>query len=220
MDLVLEIGHFLLKGALFENDRLVDAFATELKEEKLKFPHVEKTLLLSDNPDFEKVVCKALGDTPYEILDTSKLNVKRPDEASQSQIANVYGALHRFPQNDCVVVDLNREISFEYISCTGEILGGTSILQDFTDAKPGIAVAKSKEESIQSGLYFGLLGAVERITFEMRTTSENPSNVKVIATGDLLHQTEGLESDLSDLVDLIDPHLTLLGIHEIMKEMK
>lgn len=240
MDLVLDIGNFRLKGALFETDRLVDAFACELKEENLKFPLAESVLISSVNPQFEPTVCKALGDIPYEILDFSKLNVmldvEKPEEVGHDRIANVYGALYHFPQNDCIVVDLGTTVTFDYVSCAGGFLGGaiypgmhiaakalakhTSKLPEAKVAKPPKAVAKSTETNIQSGLYFGLLGAVERVTFEMRTSSENPSNVKVIATGGLLHQLDGFEEDLNDLVDLIDPHLTLVGIHEIMKENK
>ncbi len=219
MDLVLDLGNFRLKGALFENDRLVDVFSSDLKGAKLNFPPADKALIASDNPQYEPILCKALGDISYAILGSAKLNVEKPEGTSQSQIASVYGALYHFPQNDCVVVNLCETITFDYISCSGSLLGGSHIIQDFAPAKRVATVAKSTEERVQSGLYYGLLGAVERITFEMRTTSENPSNVKVVATGDLLHRIEGFENDLSDLVDLIDPHLTLVGIHEIMKEV-
>lgn len=246
MDLVLDIGNYRLKGAFFEGDQLTDSFAIPLSEEPLhqifqkKKP--DRILISSVNSNFEpgaRRVVESFG-LVFRFLDFSKvkvaLEVDEPDQVGHDRIANVYGALFHFPQNDCIVVDLGTAVTFDYVACSGKYLGGaiypgidigalalaayTNKLPKVEVAKPPFAIAKTTKTHIQSGLYWGLLGAIERITFEMRSTSENPSNVKVLATGGLLQreQLEDFVEDLSDLVDLIDPQLTLIGIHEIMKE--
>ena len=241
MDLVLDIGNFRMKGAFFEGDEVMSPFVLPLEVEALKHvlenKQIERTLVSSVNDSFEGEVKKTLD---YELLDFSKVKVKldvdEPQSLGHDRIANVYGALSHFPQNNCVVVDLGTAVTFDFVGCNGCYLGGAiypgidigaKALAEYTDklplvscARPETAVAKTTETHIQAGLYWGLLGAVERLTFEMRQSVESPSDVKVIATGGLFRQLQGekFAQDMSDLVDLIDPLLTLIGLHEIMKE--
>lgn len=246
MDLVLDIGNFRLKGAFFEGDQVKSPFVLPLEmgalKQVLEGKAIEATLISSVNDQVEPQV-KALFDNmgfPYRLLDFStmkvKLDVDEPEALGHDRIANVYGALTRFPQNNCVVVDLGTAVTFDFVGCEGCYLGGAiypgidigaKALAEYTDklpevpcVRPETAVAKTTETHIQSGLYWGLLGAVERLIFEMRQSVDSPSDVKVIATGGLFRtlQDENFTADISDLVDLIDPMLTLVGLHEIMKE--
>ena len=245
MDLVLDIDNHRIKGALFEEDQLVSLFRVAPEKEALK-PELEgkqisDLLISSVNAEGSALAKEVLDDLslPYKLLDFTsvkiKLNVDEPEQVGHDRIANVYGALHRFPQNDCIVVDLGTAVTFDYASCDGSYQGGAiypclalgaKALGMYTDLLPEIApaiskeaVAKTTETHIQSGLYWGLLGAIERISFEMRNFSQNPSNVKVIATGGLIQSLgEPFIEQLKDLTDLIDPAITLIGIHEILKE--
>ncbi len=246
MDLVLDLGNFRLKGAFFDGDRVVSHFRTPYDMSELKgilsSVKSDATLISSVNREGEAKV-KALFDElnlPFNLLDFSKvkvvLDVDEPEQVGHDRIANVYGALYHFPQNDCVVVDIGTAVTFDYAACNGHYLGGaiypgvdigakalaqyTSLLPEVKIVKPESPIAKTTETHIQGGLYWGLLGAVERITFEMRRLAPSPSDVKVIATGGLIASVEQLTQDLSDIVDLIDPALTLIGLHEIMKEKK
>ena len=57
----------------------------------------------------------------------------------------------------------------------------------------------------------------------MRLASPSPSSIKIIATGgktSLDEKNNEFINDLKDLVDFIDPDLTLRGIYEILKEQK
>lgn len=248
MDLVLDLGNYRLKGAFFQEDQVVDSFVLPPEKDLLRKVLIQRKadaiLLSSVHSNFEKEICQVLEEMklPYQTLDFSsvkvQLDVDEPEQVGPDRIANVYGALYHFPHNDCIVVDLGTAVTFDYVVCSGKYLGGAiypgadlgaKALAEYTDklpqvevTKPLFATAKTTKTHIQSGLYWGLLGAIERITFEMRSSSENPSNVKVLATGGLLRTLgpENFAQDLSDLVDLIDPQLTLIGIHEIMKEKK
>lgn len=252
MDLVVDIGNFRTKCALFEGDALAEFFilpkdATELKR-RLEVRKIDRALISSVNAPVEKEVSSILDalKVPYQLLDYSKLkvvlDVEEPQAVGHDRIANVYGALFRFPQNDCIVVDIGTAVTFDLIAKEGRYLGGAIYpgleigakgLAKFTDklpevpiARPPSALAKTTVSHIQSGLYWGLFGAIERIVSELRQTSPNPSNIKVIATGgatrigDRCPSDDYFLKDLSDLVDLIDPQLTLNGLHEILKELQ
>ena len=246
MELVLDVGNHRIKGAFFDGDDLTDLFQVtpngESIRESLQGKSIDRILISSVNEPVRNEVARVLDalQLPHETLDYStvklELAVDEPEQIGHDRIANCYGALYRFPQYDCVIVDLGTAVTFDSVTSSGKYLGGAILpgmhisskaLSQYTDrlpevkiAKPEEGVAKTTETHIQSGLYYGLLGAVERIVFEMRQSHTSPSDVKVLATGGIFTGPlgEDLAADIGDLVDLIDPGLTLIGIHEIMKE--
>ncbi len=252
MELVLDIGNFRIKGAFFQEGVVADVFVIPCRMEELKIKlqgrSVERSLISSVNDPTEKEV-RALFQSlkmPYQLLDYSKvkviLDVEEPAAVGHDRIANVYGALFRFPQNDCIVVDIGTAVTFDLLTREGRYLGGaiypgmeigakglaafTSKLPEVPAIRPSSPLGKTTITHIQSGLYWGLLGAIERLVSELRQAAPNPTSIKVIATGGATRTGERCPSndyflkDLSDLVDLIDPQLTLIGLHEILKEFK
>lgn len=249
MDLILHIGKYRIKGAFFKENTLINAFVlSSLEIEKLRKQldnqSFTSTLISSVNNQYLEEVKKLFseGNIPFHLLDFStlsvQLDVEEPKQLGQDRIANVYGALRHFPQNDCIVVDLGTAVTFDFIGKGGSYVGGAiypnvdlsaKALASYANAlpevkieKPKDPVAKTTKTHIQSGLYWGLLGAIERIICEMRQTSTSPSSIKIIATGAALNtlSPDQFNKDLQDLVDLIDPHLTLMGLYEILKEKK
>lgn len=246
MDLVLDISNFRIKGAFFEGDILIEPFKVPPTAEALagviSNQSIGRAVISSVNQEAYQTVATLFDEKgiPHLTVDLYSLDlvldVDEPEAVGQDRVANCYGALHRFPQSDCVIVDLGTAVTFDSVSSNGHYLGGaiypgieiqskalnhyTSLLPDVAVAKPEEATAKTTETHIQSGLYYGLLGAVERVTFELRQSYPTPSDVKVLATGGIFQEPIGEEfiQDIQDLVDLIDPMLTLVGIHEIMKE--
>ena len=254
-NLVLDIGNFRVKGALFEGDKLVQRwaischpFSPEQLKGVLKKQRFEQCLISSVNEEVEKQVRQVFKEENllYIFLNFAdvkvKLEVDEPEQLGHDRIANVYGALFRFPRNDCIVVDIGTAVTFDYIGKTGSYLGGTiypgmelcaKALADYTSKlplvemeKPSTPVGKTTKSQIQSGIYYGLLGAIERTISEVRLTNPSPSSIQVIATGGATYVLESEEQswkaafveDLEELVDFIDPHLTLVGLHEILKE--
>lgn len=248
MDLVLDIGNYRIKGAFFKEKKLENAFVIppdmEMLRKQLSGFSFESTLISSVHKKYSEDVKNLFAslNIPFHLLDFSTLHVKldvdEPEQLGHDRIANVYGALVHFPQNDCIVVDMGTTVTFDYIASDGRYVGGAiypgvdisaKALASYTNALPEVAiekpetpVAKTTKTHIQSGLYWGLLGAIERIVSEMRQTAPSPSSVKVIATGGYLRtlSPEQFTADLNDLVDLIDPYLTLIGLYEILKEKK
>lgn len=232
MELVLDIGNSRIKGALFEQDAQADFFIISLQVEELKRllegRTIQRTLISSVNESAKTEICALLDSLKisYQLLDLSQTKVSfdfdEPAAIKPDQIAHLYGALMRFPQNDCIVVDISKTATFDLITKEGHYLGGAIFSgPEIIKTPPESALGKTIQMQMQSGAYWGVLGAVERIVSELRQTSQHPSNLKVIATGEALYPTEEqFLKELSDLVDLIDPLLKLVGLHEILKELQ
>ncbi len=247
--LVLDIGNSWLKGGLFENKVLIDSFllpSHPLPEEELR-RHLEKkpiahALIASVNSKAEERIKASLEGKKisYAFLDYTKLklqlDVDEPEQLGHDRIANAYGALTRCPTNDCIVVDIGTAITYDFIAKEGRYAGGliylgpdlcAKALHAYTDKlpivtakRPSSALARTTETHLQGGIYYGMLGAIERTLAELRLAAPSPSSVKVIATGGATRaeNREFLE-DLKELVDFIDPDLTLIGLHEILIEL-
>lgn len=247
MKLVLDLGNFKLKGAFFEDKQMVDNFTIpvssltpESLKERLKNKSIASALLSSVNGKVEETVKTVLKELniPCRMLDYKQLNVhldvEEPDQVGADRIANLYGALAHFPTSDCVIVDIGTAITVDYITKEGHYLGGAiypgfelaaKALADYTDKlpltsieKPSSPMGKTTKTHIQSGIYYGMLGAVERLISELRLTANSPSSIRVIATGGAIISQPSLAEDLKEFTDTIDPHLTLVGLYEIMKE--
>ena len=248
LDLVLDIGNSRIKGGLFDGKQLVDVFAVAAhpmpKEELMR--HLENkpirnVLISSVNAKADEAVKTTLEQKqiPFCFLDYSKLklilDVDEPQALGHDRIANSYGALARFPINDCIVVDIGTAITVDFVVKEGRYLGGmiypgpelcAKALSDYTDKlplvsfkKPDSALAKTTETHLQGGIYYGQLGAIERMIAELRLCALSPSSVKVIITGGATQANEAaFADDLKELADFIDPHLTLLGLREILEE--
>lgn len=240
LDLVIDIGNSRTKGALFEGKQLVEAF--DWKQAPLQGKSIQTAFISSVNAKADEEIKKQLEQLkiPYQFLNNSTLRlvleVDEPQALGADRIANAYGALSRFPINDCIVIDVGTAITADFIIKEGRYLGGmiypggtlcAKSLHDYTDKlplvtlkKPESALAKTTETHLQAGIYYGQLGAIERMIAELRLSAVSPSSVKVIATGGALQADLEFAEDLKDLVDQIDPHLTLLGLHEILIEQR
>ena len=254
-DLVLDIGNARIKGGLFEGKQLVDAFAIvahPMPQEELmhhlKDKPIKNVLISSVNAKAEGAVKNTLEQKkiPFCFLDYSQLklilDVDEPQALGHDRIANSYGALARFPINDCIVIDIGTAITADFVTKEGHYLGGmiypgpqlcAKALAEYTDKlplvsfkKPDSALAKTTQTHLQGGIYYGQLGAIERMIAELQLCAPSPSSVKIIATGgatqidntSVCADKVAFVDDLKELVDFIDPHLTLCGLREILNE--
>ncbi|MCX6987056.1 MAG: type III pantothenate kinase [Chlamydiae bacterium] len=242
---VIDIGNNRIKLAIFINDKIsrVRSIANQeihpYLELYLKEANVTHVFINEENTDYTKQVVKIILDLCIPLIrcDRNQLSMKYDIETTNPPtsrtLANLYGALHHFPCNNCLVVEMNRETKFDYVTQDGIYLGGACFPIINTDKSPANEVIKPKEAiqkdtqlRLYSGIYYGILGAIERICAELIINSPSPSSVKIITTGDMIElaSTFGEESsltvldDLKDITDTIDPHLSLWGLHEILKE--
>jgi type III pantothenate kinase len=152
-----------------------------------------------------------------------KLKVKHPNEVGADLIATAIAAVEQFPEQDLIVVDFGTATTYVPINKDKEFLGAviqsgirTSMhaLQTFTEQLPTVqimqlnkVVGRDTTRCIQSGLYFGQLGAAKEIIAGISKEAFPDSTPVVIATG-------GFSSlyEKQTLFTVIVPDLVLNGI--------
>jgi type III pantothenate kinase len=153
---------------------------------------------------------------------------KPPEELGADRIATAIAATHNHPDQNLIVIDLGTATTFcaitrkrDYLS--GAIMPGIKISMEALGANaaklsaveivvPKIAVGRTTAENIQSGLYYGQLGAmrelIKRFTEEV-FTDQPPV---VIGTGGFAHLFQE-----SEIFDFIEPDLVLHGLRIALK---
>ncbi len=153
------------------------------------------------------------------------IRYRNPLELGSDRIANAVAAVQLFPNENLIIIDMGTATTFCTINAKREFLGGaimpgirismralvsnTSKLPAVEILKPAEALGRSTVEGIQSGLYFGAIGAIREITTRLRREAfGDQAAVRVIGTG-------GFASvfDTAQVFDVEIPDLVLQGIH-------
>ncbi len=144
-----------------------------------------------------------------------------PKAVGADRIANAVAAF-RLYGGPCVVIDLGTATTFDVVTRRGEYLGGViapgieisaealfhraARLPRVEIQKPPTVVGRNTSASMQSGLYYGYLGLINRIAEEIR--QEMGEDTRFVATGGLAP----LFQHASPFMEYVEPDLTLLGI--------
>lgn len=144
-----------------------------------------------------------------------------PREVGADRIVNAVAAYHKYG-GPLVIVDFGTATTFCAISKRGEYLGGAiapgigistealfqraSKLPRVEIVRPKSIIAKNTVAGMQSGIYYGFAGQVDRIVALMK--QELGQDTRVIATGGLAE----LLKDDSQEIEHVDPFLTLEGL--------
>jgi type III pantothenate kinase len=160
------------------------------------------------------------ADTPTGI----KILYDNPAEVGADRIVNSVAALHKYG-GPCVIVDLGTAITFDAVSANAEYLGGiiaagigisaealfsrTARLPLVDFRKPARVIGTNTVASMQSGLYYGALGAIDGMV--ERLMEELGPDTKVIATGG----QAGMIAGGSRYIRHVDENLTLDGLRLI-----
>ena len=153
-----------------------------------------------------------------------KIGYDNPREVGADRIVDAAAVFTLYGGPACVV-DFGTATTFDAISPDGAYLGGTIVpgigisaealfrraakLPRVELVRPPHAIGTNTVHSIQSGLLFGYAGLVEGMVARFRT--ELGEAMQVIATGGLAE----VMSRETDAIDIIDPLLTLKGLHII-----
>ncbi|SET83978.1 pantothenate kinase [Oceanobacillus limi] len=160
---------------------------------------------------------------------TLKMCYPNPKEIGADRVVNAVGAIkeHGSP---LVIIDFGTATTYCYINeheeyCGGIISPGINISMEALYQKasklpkieieaPKDIVGKSTVEAMQSGVFYGYVGQVDGIVKRIKQSmNQNPT---VIATGGLAT----LIGDSSEMIDIVDPYLTLKGLYVIYQKNK
>ncbi|HYA16389.1 MAG TPA: type III pantothenate kinase [Bryobacteraceae bacterium] len=152
-----------------------------------------------------------------------------PAEVGADRIVNSVAALHKYG-GPCVIVDLGTAITFDALSEKGEYLGGiiaagigisvealfsrTARLPLVDFRKPAKVIGTNTVASMQSGLYYGAVGAIDGMIERLR--GELGVDTQVVATGG----QAGLIAGGSRYIRHVDENLTLDGLHLLWQRLR
>lgn len=144
-----------------------------------------------------------------------------PAEVGADRIVNSVAALHKYG-GPCVIVDLGTAITFDALSANAEYLGGiiaagigisaealfnrTARLPLVDFRKPKSVIGTNTVASMQSGLYYGAIGAIDGMI--ERLIGEMGPETKTVATGGQAQLIAGG----SRYIRYVDENLTLDGL--------
>ena len=158
------------------------------------------------------------------------VDLERPEEVGADRLVNAVAvkACHQVP---AIVIDFGTATTFDVITDDGVYAGGViapgirlsiSALHQAASKLPKVAVEKPERvigkrtsAAMQSGVYWGYKGLIGEIVREI-TKEMGGEKPYVIGTGGLA----SLFAEDSDVIDCVDPALTLKGLQIIDKTIK
>lgn len=156
------------------------------------------------------------------------LNIKyeNPREVGADRIVNAVAAIHEYG-SPLIIVDFGTATTYCYINEQKQYMGGAiapgisistealytraAKLPRIEIARPDGVVGKNTVAAMQAGILYGYVGQVEGIVKRMKDQSKEKATV--IATGGL----SNLIAQESNIIDIVDPFLTLKGLQIIYK---
>lgn len=219
-------------------DEFAMLFKSLFNDRGLAFSQIESIIISSVVPPImyalEKM-CKNYFDIKPLIVGTEKvflpLTIKypHPKEIGADRIVNAIGALHLF-ESPFIIIDFGTATTFCYVNEKQEYLGGiiapgikismdalyerASKLPKIEIEKPESVIGQSTVGAMQSGVFYGYVGQVDGIVNKIK--DEMNQDAKVIATGGLAPLIAGG----SETIDVVEEHLTLIGLYEIYQYNK
>jgi type III pantothenate kinase len=202
-------------------------FRSVLRENGLNPEQISNIALCSVVPEVVytlSAACQKYFNTPPFILQAGvktglKIQYRNPLEVGTDRIANAMAGIDRFPGKNLVIVDLGTATTLCVISQDRTYRGGiilpglkmsmqalesgTSKLRSVEIISKDICLGRTTAESIQSGLYFGHLGALREIIRRILLEEFDGQQPCVIATGGfatLFGDTELFDEVIPDLV--------------------
>lgn len=179
-------------------------------------------------PIFQQVCRDYLGQEALVVGAGVKTGVRicydNPNEVGADRIVDAAAVRALYGTPACVV-DFGTATTFDAVSAEGDYLGGaiapgimiaaqalferTAKLPRIELTRPPSAIGRNTVHSMQSGLLFGYVGLVEGMV--ARFKAELGPQTRVVATGGLAE----LVARETDVIDVVDPWLTLHGLRII-----
>jgi type III pantothenate kinase len=175
------------------------------------------------------MLARSFPDTPSLIVETGvrtgvQLAIDNPKEVGSDRVVNTLAAFTLYG-GPSIVVDIGTTNTFDVVSDKGEFLGGAftpgieisfdalatraAQLRKVEPAQPRSVIGKNTVECLQSGMYYGYAGLVDRIVERM--TEELGPLRAVIATGGLAPVVLGECRTITHH----EPMITLIGLRMV-----
>jgi type III pantothenate kinase len=155
--------------------------------------------------------------------------IERPEQVGADRLVNAVGAHIRHP-GDLIAVDFGTGTTFDIIDAAGNFRGGIiapginlsvealymagALLPRINIEKPEKVIGGATVPAMQSGVFWGYVSMIEGMI--PRIVAEYGKPMKVVATGGLAP----LFSGVCDIIDAVEPDLTLIGLVEIARRNK
>jgi type III pantothenate kinase len=204
-----------------------------LNANKIPAEEITATALCSVVPSCDYTLKHTISlylDCPLFILQPgvkTGLNIKykNPNEVGADRIANAIGAVNAFPNKNLIIVDMGTATTLCVINKKRDYLGGTILpgmrvameslknnaakLMEVDLEIPGSYMGRTTRESIQTGLYYGQLGALKEIISGLKKEMFPDEPVTIIGTGGYAQLYKEQQ-----LFDVILSDLVLQGLHK------
>lgn len=227
--IVLRFRHNTERGAT--SDQLGVFLKSVLRENNITQDKVENIAICSVVPSIDytiRAACKKYFNLEPFILRAGvktgiKIKVNNPAEVGADLIAGAIAAINYFPNKNVIAIDLGTATTLCAISAEKEFIGeaimpGMRIASESLHMnaekiapveilKPAKVTGKFTAEAVQSGLYYGHLGALKEITNLMTKEVFADKKPSLVATGGFAH----LFAD-ENIFDAILPDLVLDGL--------
>lgn len=148
-----------------------------------------------------------------------QIKYRNPTEVGADRVANAIAATHFYPQENLIILDFGTATTLCVVRADKAYMGGVIMpgirlaadaLSQNTAKLPAVeiirmnqVVGRSTIESIQSGVFYGAIGACRELITRIRQDHFSGQETRVIATGGFatLFESQGIFDDL--LPDLV-----------------
>lgn len=238
MQLVVDIGNTRTKYGLFKDGELMDtghsakAPVYVIKDIFDSEHGIDAIVISSVNDDIDPDLIPIPETIHHVILDKDTpmpfINkYETPETLGHDRMALAAAAIAKFPKKNSLVVDMGTCLTMEFVTSSGEYLGGTispgidmrlGALNSNTARLPLVGVGdtipdligKTTSDCIRSGVVNGILfeinGTINRLESEF-------GELKILLTGGNYSM---FENELKSGI-FADPNLVLFGLHEILR---
>ena len=203
-------------------------FSQLLAHSGLQICDIEAVVVSSVVPQImfslERAIKRYLKHTPIIIgkdVNTGlRILTDNPSEVGADRIVNAV-AVHNLYPGDSIIIDFGTATTFCALKANGDYLGGvicpgikialdaliekTAKLPKIELIRPENVIGTNTVNSMQSGAIYGYAGQIESIVSRIH---KQMGPAQVIATGGVA----SLVKEATDVIDILDPNLTLKGL--------
>ncbi|GAB3899250.1 type III pantothenate kinase [Larkinella knui] len=237
MNIAIDWGNSTIKAGFFDRGKLMEAYPT-LSVESLQGlieTHLPEAVVVSstNRPADQmrqqlrlKPATRWLNVDGYTPVPMEK-RYDTPHTLGTDRIASAVGAKVRFPQDDCLVIDMGTCVTYDYVDAESVFHGGMispgfrmrfRAMHSFTERLPLVEpdelrpslLGKNTRQAMQAGVVNGLLAELNGIIEAHRR--EHP-NIKVLICGG---DAPFFESSLKPPIFAV-PELVLIGLNRILQ---